>query len=257
VGTDRKDDFGVRQGARTTQRRGRMTAARHTTLADLGPRWMLEPGDAASPEALTRAFGRDAARLLDIGAGNGEAARAWAHAHPDHDVVAVDLHRPGLARLLRDLEDNGPTTLRAVEADALAVLEAAPPETFAVIRVLFPDPWPKRRHVGRRLVDPDFVRLATERLTVGGTLQLATDWSEYAHQMRASLATEARLAPVIDLVDPDPDPGPLEGTALRGPAIAAVPRWRSERPERPVTAYERRGLDAGRAIVDLVARRSG
>lgn len=259
MGHGRQDDFGVRQGARTTQRRGRMTAARHTTLADLGPRWMLGPADAASPAALTRAFGREAGRMLDIGAGNGEAARAWAAAHPDHGVVAVDLHRPGLARLLRDLEEVGPANVRAVEADALAVLEASPPATFAVIRVLFPDPWPKRRHVGRRLVDPGFVRLATERLVAGGTLQLATDWSEYADQMRASLATEARLATQVDVVDPDPEPepDPLGGTAPLQPAIAAVPRWRSDRPERPVTAYEQRGLDAGRAIVDLVARRSG
>lgn len=222
-----QDDYGVRQGARTTQRRGRMTAARHATLAHLGPTWMLEPPDAASPEALSRAFSRTAPRLLDIGAGNGEAARAWAEANPDHDVVAVDLHRPGLARLVRDLEERGPANVRAVEADALALLVAAPPATFTVIRVLFPDPWPKRRHVGRRLVDPTFVRLAADHLPAGGTLHLATDWDDYAQQMRSCLATDARL----------------------------VPEASTDRPERPVTAYERRGLDAGRSITDLVARR--
>ncbi len=108
--------------------------------------------------------------------------------------------------------------MRAVEADALAVLEArSRPATFAVIRVLFPDPWPKRRHVGRRLVDPGFVRLATDRLAVGGTLHLATDWDDYAQQMRASLATDARLVPVLDVVDPDPEPPPSgAGRPARG-----------------------------------------
>lgn len=248
MGTDRQDDFGVRQGARTTQRRGRMTAARHATLAELGPRWMLDAATAAAPRSLAGAFGRSAPLVLDIGAGNGEAARAWAAAHPDHDLVAVDLHRPGLARLVRDLDDLGPPNVRAVEADALLVLDAAPPGAYAVLRVLFPDPWPKRRHVGRRLVDPGFVRLATDRLAVGGTLHLATDWDDYAQQMRSSLATDARLVPVLDVVDPDPV-GP-EAEPATGPA-----RWRTHRPDRPVTAYERRGMEAGRAITDLVATR--
>ncbi len=254
MGTEHQDDFGARQGARTTQRRGRMTPARHAALAELGPRWMLGPADAASPDGLTTAFGRRAPRLLDIGAGNGEAARAWAASHPDHDVVAVDLHRPGLARLLRDLDDQGPATVRAVEADALALLEAAPPAAFAVIRVLFPDPWPKRRHVGRRLVDPGFVRLATDRLATGGILHLATDWDDYAQQMRASVATEARLTPVVDVVDPPS--APSRASAGGDAVVVDVVCWRTHRPDRPVTAYERRGLDAGRAITDLLARRA-
>ena len=251
MSTDGPDGFGVRQGARTTQRRGRMTAARHATLAELGPAWMLSPADAADPGALARAFGRRAPRLLDIGAGNGEAARAWAGDHLDHDVVAVDLHRPGLARLVRDLHDAGPATVRAVEADALALLEATPPGTFAAIRVLFPDPWPKRRHVGRRLVDPAFVRLAADHLPVGGTLHLATDWDDYAQQMRASVATDARLRPQVDVVDPEPEPE----RSAPAPGATAGPRWRTDRPARPVTAYEQRGLDAGRPITDLVAVR--
>ncbi|MBX3286261.1 MAG: tRNA (guanosine(46)-N7)-methyltransferase TrmB [Actinobacteria bacterium] len=252
VATGRDEGYGARQGARTTQRRGRMTAARHAVLAELGPAWLLDPADATSPAALTRAFGRQAPLVLDIGAGNGEATRAWAEAHPDHDVLAVELHRPGLARLVRDLHDAGPPNVRAVEADALLVLEAMPPGSLAGLRVLFPDPWPKRRHVGRRLVDPAFVRLATDRLAVGGWLHVATDWDDYAQQARASLATEARLEPVVDEVD-EIDGAVADEDGHR-PGWDGPP-WRTQRPERPVTAYEQRGLDAGRSIADLVALR--
>jgi tRNA (guanine-N7-)-methyltransferase len=109
--------------------------------------------------------------------------------------------------------------------------------------VLFPDPWPKKRHVRRRLVDTSSIRRITDLLTVGGTLHLATDWPPYAHQMREVIGAEARLEPQVDAVD--------DGEGADG-----RPLWRSERPPRPVTAYEQRGLDAGRPITDLVVRRS-
>lgn len=217
----------VRAGARTTQRRGRMSPAKRATLARLTDRWTLPPDGPWTGRHLDAAFGRAAPRLLDIGAGNGAASRAWALDHPGHDVVAVELHQPGILRLVQDLEADGPASVRTVEVDVLDLLAGAEPGALTHVRVLFPDPWPKRRHVGRRLVDPPFVRLVTDLLPVGGTLHVATDWADYAAQADASLRTDARLA--------------LDATAGR--------------PPRPVTAYEQRGLDAGRVITDLVARR--
>ncbi|CAN5907784.1 tRNA (guanosine(46)-N7)-methyltransferase TrmB [soil metagenome] len=230
----------LRGGARTTHRRGRMSAAKRTVLTELGPRWMLDPGEVATPGALAQRFARDVPRLLDIGGGNGQAARDWAQEHGDHDVVAVELHRPGIARLVADLEGGGPPNVRVVEADVTRLLDDAGPGSFAAVRVLFPDPWPKRRHVGRRLVEPGFVRRVADILPAGGWVHLATDWDEYAAQMRWVLATEPRLDPVVEASD-------VGGTS-----------WRTTRPSRPVTAYEQRGLDAGRTITDLVAlRRAG
>jgi len=226
MATHRQEPFGVRAGARTTQRRGRMSPGKATALVELAPRWMLDGAAGLGPARLDLAFGRRAPRLLDIGAGTGEATRHYAQGHPDQDVVAVELHRPGIVRLVRDLDRDGPATVRVIEADALAVIDQAEPESYHHIRVLFPDPWPKRRHVGRRMVDPAFVRAATDLLPIGGTLHLATDWADYADQMRACLRTDRRLGPTSE-----------------------------ERPPRPITAYEQRGIDAGRAIVDLVAER--
>jgi tRNA (guanine-N7-)-methyltransferase len=187
-----------------------------------------------SPEQLDRTFNRAAPRLLDIGCGNGVATRAWAAEHPDHDVVALDLHRPGLARLLRDLEVDGPATVRVVELDALVVFDGLPSGTFTQVRMLFPDPWPKRRHRERRMVDGAFLSRVADLLPVGGQLHVATDWTDYANQIRACIAAEPRLVPTTD-----------QTGAL----------WSSRRPDRPVTAYEQRALDTGRAVTDLVSAR--
>ena len=215
-------------GVRTTRRRGRTSAAKQAALRDLGPRWGI-PGDGPwDDDHLAAAFGRGGPLLVDIGVGDGSATRAWATAHPDARVLALELHRPGIARLLEDLEREGPTNVRVMEADALAVCAELAPGSVTALRALFPDPWPKRRHVERRIVDRAFVTLAATLLVPGGTLQLATDWDDYAEHMRTMVATERRLVPV----------------ALPG------------RPDRPTTAYERRGLAAGRTITDLWYRRT-
>ena len=209
---------------------------------------MLPSEAAATLGDLATGFGRVAPLMVDIGGGTGEASLAWAADHPDHDVLAVEVHRPGLARLVSALEAGGPPNVRVVEVDATALLAAWPVGSIAQVRVLFPDPWPKRRHVGRRLVEPDFVRRVADLLRFEGVLHLATDWRDYADQMRASLATEVRLRPQVTGSTEEPS----TGTLGRGP----VP-WRSDRPDRPVTAYERRGIAAGRSITDLVAQRTG
>ena len=251
----------LRRGARTTQRRGRMTEARRAALDRLGPRYGLPIGARLDAASLDARFGRRAPRLLDIGVGNGTATLAWAEAHPDRDVVAVELHRPGIAFLLRAIEEAGLTNVAVLEADVTTLLpphasgaggRAWEPGAVDEVRILFPDPWPKARHRRRRLVDEAFVAAVCDRLPLGGRLHLATDWLDYADQVRAALATEPRLAPRVDH-----DDGPVPGDApVRRVAAEPPRRWRSERPDRPVTAYERRGLDAGRPITDLLATRT-
>ncbi len=166
--------------------------------------------------------------MIDVGVGDGEATRAWATEEAMARVLAVELHRPGLAKLLAALEQSGPPNVRVTEADALEVLADLPDGSVHGIRVLFPDPWPKRRHVARRLVDRAFVGTAARLLLPGGRLELATDWADYAEHMVTMVATDPRLQ-------------------RRPEATPAA---------RPVTAYERRGLAAGRTITDLVYERS-
>lgn len=240
VVTPDPDQQVTRQGVRTTHRRGRMNADQRAELARLLGTQGLDPHAwGTSPPTgpdLDAAFGRRAPRLLDIGPGTGDATRASAESHPDCNVLAVEVHQPGLLRLLRLVERDGPANVRAIEADAQVVV-AALPGAFHGIRILFPDPWPKRRHRHRRLVDPVFVRTATDALEPDGFLHLATDWAEYAEQMRAALASDARLRLDVDVSTEPGRPSP--------------PR----KPVRPITTYEQRGLHAGRTITDLVATR--
>lgn len=213
----------VPAGVRTTKRRGRSSEAKRRVLLTSGPRWLVPPAGPWTIEALAGHFGRVRPLFIDIGVGNGTATRAWAADHPDRSVLAIELHRPGIATLLTDLDRDGPDNVRIAEVDALEALAALPDRSVAGLRVLFPDPWPKRRHVARRMVDRAFVQLAARVLEVGGELHLATDWADYADHMRTMVATEPRFEP-----------------------LAAAGR-----PDRPVTTYEQRGLDAGRTIVDL------
>jgi len=216
------------QGVRTTRRRGRTSAAKAAVLHDLGPTWTL-PADGL-PDGWSGGGGAAPGPLLvDIGIGSGDATRSWAAQAPEARVLAIELHRPGIAKLLTALEAEGPENVRVVEADALAVLDQLGSSSVAGIRVLFPDPWPKRRHVERRMVDRSFVGLVARVLSPGGILHLATDWEDYAEHMRSMVATDPRFELQVG----------------------------AGRPDRPVTAYERRGLDAGRTIVDLVYRFEG
>lgn len=202
-------------------------ARANRTIERLASPWLLDPGDLG---VVTIPPGRTAPRpvLFDIGVGRGEAAIAWARARPEALVLAIEVHRPSIAGLLRMLDrEDGPQNLRVVVADARLVLAEAGARSIAATRVLFPDPWPKRRHIGRRLVDDRFAAQAARVLVSGGELTLATDWPPYADQMRAVCANQPDLQPMGD----------------------------EDRPDRPLTPYEKRGLDAGRPIADLRYRR--
>jgi tRNA (guanine-N7-)-methyltransferase len=170
-------------------------------------------------------FGRAAPLILEIGSGMGETTAALAAAEPEIDHLAVEVFEPGIAALLMRAEAAELTNLFVLRGDAVALLAQRVPEaSLAGMRIFFPDPWPKRRHHKRRLVQPRFVTLAASRLRPGGTLHMATDWADYADQMRA-------------VADAEP--------LLRGGETPRPP-WR------PVTKFEARALTEGRDVRDLI-----
>jgi len=173
-------------------------------------------------------FGREAPLIVEIGSGVGEATGVLAAARPSYDVLALEVWRPGVAASLAEVADAGADNVRFCSVDAVWSLEhLIAPGGLAGLWTFFPDPWPKTRHHKRRLVDARFAALAAERLAQGAEWRLATDWADYAGQM-------------LEVLDAEPG---LEG--------GEVPRW----DDRPVTKFERKGLEAGRAITDLCYRR--
>jgi tRNA (guanine-N7-)-methyltransferase len=173
---------------------------------------------------LSEWFGREAPLIVEIGSGVGEATGVLAAARPAYDVLALEVWRPGVASSLAEVAKAGATNVRFCSVDAVWVLEnLVAPAGLAELWTFFPDPWPKTRHHKRRLVNARFAALAASRLATGARRRLATDWADYADQMRAVLDAEPSLS------------GGL------------VPRWE----ERPVTKFERKGIAAGRTITDL------
>jgi tRNA (guanine-N7-)-methyltransferase len=192
-------------------------------------RWWPEYGrtldQCPRPLDLTGWFGRRAPVIVEIGSGMGESTAELAAAAPEVDHLAVEVYQPGLAQLLMRIRDRELTNLRLVRGDAARLLgEHIEPASLHGIRLFFPDPWPKRKHHKRRLVQPGFVALAADRLRPGGTLHLATDWVHYAEQMWQVCAAEPRL-----------DGGPVPR-----------PAWR------PLTKFERRAGEQGREVRDLI-----
>ena len=209
---------------RTYKVRRRVTTGQAEALTRLLPAYGVEPGRPFDP---VEVFGREAPLVLEIGSGMGEATAAMARADPARDVLAVEVHTPGLGNLLRLVEAAGLRNVRVLEADAREVLRTLlAPGSLDEVRVFFPDPWPKARHTKRRLVTAEFADLVAERLRPGGRLHVATDWADYAAQAGSVLEQH--------------------------PAYDVVSR---ERGDRPPTRFEERGLDAGRTSHDVVAQR--
>jgi tRNA (guanine-N7-)-methyltransferase len=179
-------------------------------------------------------FGRPAPLVLEIGSGMGESTAAMAAAAPDVDHVAVEVFEPGIAQLLMRLADADLTNVAVLRGDAVSLLRGrVPPGSLDGVRIYFPDPWPKRRHRKRRLVQAAFVAVVAERLRPGGLLHLATDWADYATQMRDVCTAEPRLRPAHD----------------RGVDAAG---WLPRPDWRPVTKFEQRARDEGREVHDLL-----
>jgi tRNA (guanine-N7-)-methyltransferase len=210
-------------------RQGRYSPAQQRAFAELMPRFGLS----YRPEALDfpGTFGRVAPVIAEVGFGMGETTARIAAENPAHDYLAIEVHSPGVGSLLRRIEEGDLANVRIVQHDAVEVMrDMVPPASLAAIHVFFPDPWPKKRHHKRRLLQPAFVELAASRLAPGGVLHVATDWQEYAQQVLEVLAATAGLA----------------NTAA---GFAQRPAWR------PETKFERRGLALGHAVWDVVFER--
>jgi tRNA (guanine-N7-)-methyltransferase len=211
-------------------RAGRLGSGQARALADLGPRFVLpfQP----TPIDATAVFGRQAPVVLEIGFGMGDATAQIAASRPDTDFIGCEVHAPGVGALLRLIGERGLTNLRIVRHDAVEVLERMiPPGSLAGIHLFFPDPWHKKKHHKRRLLQPPFVARLVTRLAPGGYLHCATDWQHYAEQMRAVLSAEPRL------VNAHADYAP----APRNPLCA-----------RPITKFHARGQRLGHGLWDLV-----
>jgi len=175
-----------------------------------------------------RLFGRRAPRVLEIGFGMGETSALIAGRHPENDYLGVEVHTPGVGSLCKLIAENELQNLRIVQHDALEVMrEMIAPGSLAGVHIFFPDPWPKKRHHKRRLLQPPFVALLASRLQVGGYVHCATDWEEYAQQMLAVLSAEPHLENAAADFAPRP-------------------------PDRPSTRFEQRGQRLGHGVRDLI-----
>jgi len=214
------------------RREGRITRAQQRALDEHWGRYGVDPGSGYLDWAAV--FGRQAPVTCEIGFGDGQALLEMAQASPDHDFVGIEVYRPGVGALLLRLAEAGLGNVRVAMTDAVDFLgERIAPGSLSRLLVFFPDPWPKKRHHKRRLIQPPFVELAAGRLTAGGLLHCATDWEDYAAWMMEVLGGCALL----------------ENTC--GPRhYAARPAYR------PLTKYERRGTGLGHRTWDLIFQRT-
>jgi tRNA (guanine-N7-)-methyltransferase len=214
------------------RRQGRITQAQNQALETLWPLYGLDPALPFEPSAI---FGRDAPLILEIGFGDGESLAEMAAAAPAKDFLGVEVHKPGVGHLLLRARDSGLSNIRVYCADAVDILrEKIALASLDGLQVFFPDPWPKKRHRKRRLVNPEFARLAAERLKLGGVLHCATDWAPYAEWMLEVLEACGSLR------------------NLAGASGFA------ERPghHRPPTKFEARGARLGHGVWDLLFEKS-
>ena len=207
-------------------RRGRMSKRHEDAWARWWPVYGLtvEDGD-RTPLDLDELFSRSAPKVLEIGFGMGDATAAMAVADPGRDYLAVEVHTPGIGNLLALIGELGLTNVRVAHGDAMQLIHRLGEQSLDAIHVFFPDPWPKARHHKRRLIRPGNVVLLRRALQVGGVLHCATDWPDYAEAMAATLNGDPYLS------------------------AAGIK-------QRPETKFERRGVEAGRPITDLVFRRN-
>jgi tRNA (guanine-N7-)-methyltransferase len=210
-------------------RQGRFSPAQQRARDSLLPRFGV-PFTTVPPD-FDAIFRRKAPRILEIGFGMGETTAAIAQTMPECDFVAVDVHAPGVGGLLKLIDERGISNIRIVPHDAVEVVaQMIPVASLAGIHVFFPDPWPKKRHHKRRLLQAPFVRALALRLAPGGYLHAATDWEDYAVAILAACEAEPLLQ------------NSAKGFALR-PA------------HRPLTKFERRGLGLGHGVWDVIFRR--
>jgi tRNA (guanine-N7-)-methyltransferase len=207
-------------------RQGRLTHGQERALEELLPRYAVPDG----PIDFRALFGRDARRTLEIGFGDGDNLAELARRHPEQDFLGAEVHRPGVGRLLLTLEADRLGNVRVLDDDVMpALTERIPDAGLDAILIYFPDPWPKKRHHKRRLLQAESADLFARKLKAGGMLHLATDWADYAqHALEVLAACPA-----------------LRNNAADGGFMARPP-------ERPETKFERRGLKLGHRVFDLM-----
>ena len=227
-------DVHLRKVRSFVRRPGRVTPAQRRALEQLLPRYGV-PKDAQIPLDLDALFGRSAPRVLDIGFGDGEALVTCAANHVGIDYLGVEVHEPGIGHLLLLLEKANLANVRVIARDAADVVRELGDGSIDAVNLFFPDPWPKKRHHKRRLVQPAFVAEIARVLKIAGLFHIATDWRDYAEHARAVLAAEVRLAPAK--TDEDLCHNPLAF--------------------RPPTKFERRGRRLGHDVVDFFYRKTG
>jgi tRNA (guanine-N7-)-methyltransferase len=212
-------------------RAGRVTEGQKRALDELWPVFGVEPG--STPLDFNALFGNPGPVILEIGFGNGDATWQMARAHPEENYFGVEVHRPGVGRLLLKIEEQGLENVRIACEDAVELLRGrVRDDSLEGVRIYFPDPWPKKRHHKRRIIQAPFVDLLARKMKAGGLLHLATDWVPYAEYM-------------IEVMQESPD---FENLSTSG-GYCPKPEWR------PPTKYEMRGERLGHTVSDLVFRR--
>ncbi len=217
------------------RRSGRITVAQQRALETLWPQYGVTANQ--NQLNLEELFGRTAATHLEIGFGMGDTLVAMAKTHPEYNYLGIDVYRPGVGRLLLQLEANQLNNVRVFCADVVEVLQyQLTVSSLDNVYLFFPDPWPRKRHHKRRLVQPEFIGLLAQRMKSGSYLYLATDWQDYAQQM-------------LFVLESSPDF--VNNTVTGGlvPSTSSV--------ERPLTKFEQRGLRLGNKVWNLLYRRQG
>lgn len=222
---------GHRQVRSFVRREGRLTKGQKRALDKLWPAFGIDNADIMID--LNKTFGREAPKILEIGFGNGRSLAEMAEADPENDYLGIEVHRPGVGSLLLLLEEKALSNVRILCDDAVEILKhRIQDESLDRVQIFFPDPWHKKRHHKRRIIQPEFIRLIARKLKPGGVLHMATDWEEYAQHMTIIMKQSTEF----------------ENTSKRGDFV--------ERPDyRPVTKFEQRGQHLGHNTWDLIYRR--
>jgi tRNA (guanine-N7-)-methyltransferase len=213
------------------RREGRLTPGQQRAIDTLWPQFGIDYNDTLMD--LNEVFGRDAPKVLEIGFGNGNSLTQMAVNQPDHDFIGVEVHRPGVGQLLKAIEEHGLTNLRVACTDAVELLKhRIADHSLERVQLYFPDPWHKKRHHKRRIIQPQFVTLLAKKIKSGGHLHMATDWEHYAHQMLEDLSNNDSFINCAE-----------DSNYILRPDY------------RPLTKFEQRGHKLGHGVWDILFKR--
>lgn len=213
------------------RREGRLTPGQQKALDELWPQFGID--DNSHPLDLTELFGREAPRVLEIGFGNGASLAEMAQNQPEQDFIGIEVHRPGVGQLLNAIQTNELSNVRVACTDAVELIKhRIQDKSLDRIQIYFPDPWHKKRHHKRRIIQPAFVNILADKLKHGGHLHLATDWQDYAEQMLEDVSGNDRFSNCSH-----------DGSYIERPAY------------RPITKFEQRGHRLGHGVWDLLFKR--